>query len=74
MRVELVRLEDEQAVGRGEFQANIGDRMRAHEITMEFGRLRFERPGRYESRLFASGRYLGGAVLDVVQVESQQVG
>lgn len=72
MRIELVRLEDEQAVGRGEFQVTVEDRMRAHEITMEFGRLRFEHPGKYEFRLFANDRYLGGAALDVVQVKTDE--
>lgn len=72
MRIELVRLEDEQAVGRGDFQVTLEDRMRAHEITMEFGQLRFERPGRCEFRLFANDRYLGGAILDVVHLGARE--
>lgn len=72
MRIELVRLEDEQAVGRGDFQVTLEDRTRTHEITMEFGTLRFERPGRYEFRLFANDRYLGGAILDVVHLRVQE--
>lgn len=73
MRVELVRIADEQAVGRGDFETpTIADRMRAHEITLEFNRLRFEQPGRYEFRLFANDRYVGGAVLNVVQREERE--
>lgn len=72
MRIELVRLEDEQAVGKGDFQVTVEDRMRVHEITMEFSRLRFERSGKYEFRLFANDRYLGGVTLDVVQLEPQE--
>jgi len=72
MRIELVRMEDEQAVGRGEFQVTVEGRMRAHEITMEFGHLRFERPGKYEFRLFANNRYLGGASLDVVEIKTDE--
>lgn len=68
MRIELVRLEDEQAVGRGDFRVTLENPRRAHEITMEVGELRFERPGRYEFRLFADDRYLGGVILDVVHL------
>ena len=67
MRLELVRLDDEQAIGRGEVEANIASRMGAHELTFMINRLVFEKPGRYEFRLFANGRHVGGAPLDVVQ-------
>lgn len=63
MRIELVRLEDEQAIARADFKVIVEDRIRPHEIAEEFDQLGFERPGRYEFRLFANERYLGGAVL-----------
>mgnify|MGYP001619372717 CR=1 FL=1 len=72
MRIELVRLEDGQAVGGEDFQETLEDRMRVQEIMMAFGRLRFERPGKYEFRLFANDRYLGGAVLDMVHLDAQE--
>ena len=73
MRIELVRLlEDEEAVGGEDFQETVEDRMRVQEIIMAFGRIRFEHPGKYEFRLFANDRYLGGAVLDVVHSDAQE--
>ena len=72
MRIELVRLEDDQAVGREDFQVTLENRMRVQEIITEFGQLRFEHPGTYEFRLFANDRYLGGAILDVVDLEAQE--
>ncbi len=72
MRMELVRLEDEQAIARADFEVTVEDCMRAQEIAREFDRLGFERPGRYEFRLFANDRYLGGSVLDVVDLEAEE--
>ena len=50
-----------------EAEANTASRMGAHELTFMINRLVFEKPGRYEFRLFANGRHVGGAPLDVVQ-------
>ncbi len=72
MRIELVRLEDEQTIARADLEVTVEDRMHAQEIAVAFDRLHFERPGRYEFRLFANDRYLGGAVLDVVDLEAQE--
>lgn len=74
MRIELVRLEDEQAIARADFKVIVEDRIRPHEIAEEFDQLGFERPGRYEFRLFANERYLGGAVLDVVDLQTEEGG
>lgn len=68
VRLELVRLEDEKTVGRSESRVAIGDRMASHEIIFSLNAaLVFERPGRYEFRLFADSRHIGGMVLTVIQ-------
>src|SRR5437773_6997486 len=67
MRLELVRLDDEQAIGRGEVVAEIESRMGAHELTYNIPGLVFERPGTYEFRLFANGLFVGSAPLYVVE-------
>lgn len=72
MRLELVRLEDEQTIGRAEVDATITDRMGSHELTYNIALLVFERPGLYEFRLVADGRHLGGMTLTVVQIEAGQ--
>ena len=66
-KLEMVRLEDEKAVGEGRVQATIGDRMGSHELIFNLGNLVFERPGRYEFRLFGNQKYIGRAVFRVVQ-------
>lgn len=71
MRLELVRLEDEQAVGRLDGEMTIGDRMGFSELIFNLGRLIFERPGRYEFWLFAGDRHVGGVVFTVIQIEER---
>lgn len=74
IRLELVRLDDEQAIGQGDGTVTIADRMSSTELIFNLDALVFERPGRYEFRLFAEGRHVGGQVLNVVQVAQPQGG
>jgi len=71
IRLELVRLEDELSVGRVDVEMTVGDRMGFSELIFNLDRLIFERPGRYEFRLFAGDRYVGGVVFTVIQVEER---
>lgn len=71
MRLELVRLEDEQTIGRGEMPIDVPDRLSSYEVIFNIDRLAFERPGTYEFRLFANGLHVGGAKLHVVQVSEE---
>lgn len=76
IKLELVRADDEQAVGRLEGQATIADRLASSEMIFALPpEVTFERPGRYEFRLFANGRFVvGGAPLDVIQVDQAPQG
>jgi hypothetical protein len=65
LRLELVRLEDYQTIGRGEMDATIEDRLRTTEVTLHLKAVRFETIGTYEFRLFANDRFLGGLTLIV---------
>jgi hypothetical protein len=67
-----VRLEDELAVGSGDFELTVENRMRTNEFTVSLEPLRFERPGKYEIRLFANDRYLGRTLLDMVRLDEQE--
>ena len=71
IRLELVRLEDEASVGRADVEMTAADRMGFGELIFKLDRLIFERPGRYEFRLFAGDRYVGGVVFTVIQVEER---
>ena len=71
IRLELVRLEDELSVGRVDVEMTAGDRMGFGELIFKLDRLIFERPGRYEFRLFAGDRHVGGVVFTVVQIEER---
>ena len=72
IRLELVRLEDEQTIGRVDSTATLPDRMASHEIIFNLdGGLLFERPGTYEFRLFANGRHPGRMAFSVIQVQEQ---
>jgi hypothetical protein len=67
LRLELVRLDDEQTIGRLEGRVTIGDRMASVDLIFPIDALRFERAGRYEFRLFAEGHHIGGTMLNVIQ-------
>ncbi len=70
--LELIRLEDEQMIGRVDSTATLPDRMASHEIIFNLdGGLLFERPGTYEFRLFADGRHLRRMAFTVIQVQEQ---
>jgi hypothetical protein len=71
IRLELVRLEDELSVGRVDVEMTAGDRMGFGELIFKLDRLIFERPGRYEFRLFAGDWHVGGVVFTVVQIEER---
>ena len=72
LRLELVRLEDEQMIGRVDSTATLPDRMASREIIFNLdGGLLFERPGTYEFRLFADGRHLGRMAFSMIQVQEQ---
>ena len=72
IQLELVRLEDEQTIGRVDRTARLTDRMASHEIIFNLdGGLLFERPGTYEFRLFAEARHVGGVAFSVIQVQGQ---
>ena len=63
MRMELIRLEDERMIGGGATLRLIADRIDADDVGFAISRVVFERPGRYEFRVFANARFVGRAVL-----------
>ncbi len=65
LRLELIRLDDDRAIGRGEMEATIEDRLRTTEVTLHLKSVRFETTGLHEFRLFANDRYLGGLTVSV---------
>ena len=70
IRLEPIRLEDDQMIGRVDSTAILPDRMASHEIIFNLdGGLVFERPGIYEFRLVADGRPLGRIAFGVIQVQ-----
>jgi hypothetical protein len=71
IRLELVRLEDEQSVGRLDVEMTAGDRMGFSELIFNLDRLIFESLGRYEFRLFAGDRHVGGVVFTVIQIDER---
>ncbi|MBI2115772.1 MAG: hypothetical protein HYT85_11895 [candidate division NC10 bacterium] len=66
-RLELVRLEDLQILGQGEFRVAFADRMTPAEIIFNLG-VGFDRPGRYEFRLHANNKWVASKSLSVVQM------
>jgi hypothetical protein len=71
IRVELVRLEDNQVVGEGDLVTTISDRRTAHAVAFDLPRLALDYPGRYDFRVFANDRFLASEVL---LVEESEVG
>ncbi len=67
VRLELVNLADLTVIGQGQFRATIGDRMVPAEVVFQVGGLTFEKPGRYEFRLYANNRWVGSKSLHLIQ-------
>lgn len=66
--LDLVRLEDDQTIGRIELPVALADRIASYDLIFPIDEMRFERPETYEFRLFADLRYIGGMRLDVLPV------
>jgi hypothetical protein len=67
IRLELVRLDDGAVLARGALTATFMDRMTPGEIVFNLENLGFERPGRYEFRLYADERFVAAKSFTVVQ-------
>ena len=71
LRLELVRMSDDMAIGRGEADVSVGDRFLPAEWMFELRGLTFEQPGEYEFRLWVNDRFLGSKSLSVVQLAGE---
>jgi hypothetical protein len=67
IRLELVRLDDSHMVAQGTLRATFADRMTPGELIFALENLGFDRPGRYEFRLYASDRFVAGKSFTVIQ-------
>jgi hypothetical protein len=67
IRLELLRLDDSHMVAQGTLRAAFADRMTPGELTVNLENLGFERPGRYEFRLYADDRFVAGKTFTVIQ-------
>ena len=70
IRLELVRLEDSHVVAQGTLKATFADRMTPGELIFNLENLGFERPGRYEFRLHADGRFVAAKSFTVLQTRA----
>jgi hypothetical protein len=66
-RLEMIRADTMQVIGRGEIEFQSTDRMRTTELVFELLGLVFERPGRYEFVLYANDRLVGRKSFNVVE-------
>ena len=67
-RVEIVRLNDNQAIGRIEtIELEITDRLAPVDLAMNLPPVPFDQLGRYEFQLYANEVYVGHISLDVTQ-------
>ena len=67
IRLELLRLDDSHMVAQGNLRAGFADRMTPGELTVNLENLGFERPGRYEFRLYADERFVASKSFTVIQ-------
>lgn len=67
IRLELVRLDDNQMVAQGTLRATFADRMAPGELIFNLENLGLERPGRYEFRLYADDRFVATKTFTVIQ-------
>lgn len=78
-RLDLVRLRDEQSVGRIEWTFELADRIGSYDLLFPINGMRFETPGTYEFQLFADingggagqpdFRFVGGMRLNVLEIK-----
>ncbi len=66
-RLELVRIDDLQILGQGEFRVTFRDRMVPSEIVFNFD-AGFDHPGRYEFRLHANNKWVASKSFNVLQM------
>jgi hypothetical protein len=68
-RMDYVQVKTDKRLGHAEIPAvSIPDRLKAHELVMEFPPIKIPKPGDYEFRLWANNRYLGRAKFTAVEV------
>jgi hypothetical protein len=67
IRLELLRLDDSHMVAQGTLRASFADRMTPGELSVNLENLGFERPGRYEFRLYADDRFVASKSFTVIQ-------
>jgi hypothetical protein len=67
IRLDLVRLDDNQMVAQGTLRATFADRMSPGELIFNLENLGLERPGRYEFRLYAEDRFVATKTFTVIQ-------
>ena len=70
IRLDLVRLEDSHVVAQGALRATFEERMTPGELIFALENLGFERPGRYEFRLYANDRSGAGKSFTVVSASA----
>ena len=68
-RMDYVQVKTDKLLGTGKILAvPITDRLKAHELIMEFPPIEIPEAGDYEFRLWANGRYIGRAKFAAVEV------
>jgi hypothetical protein len=72
IRLELVRLDDDHVVAQGTLKASFADRMTPGELIFNLENLGLERPGRYEFRLHADGRFVAAKSFTVLQTRAPE--
>lgn len=69
-RMDYVQIQTDNLLGQGTIPGvSITDRLKVHELVMEFPRIEIPEPGDYEFRLWAGERYIGRAKFTAVEVK-----
>jgi len=72
-RIDYVQVKTDKLLGRGNIPPiSITDRLKTHELIMEFPPIDIPEPGEYEFRLWANDRYIGRAKFTAVEVEKER--
>ena len=71
--VELVDLNEDKVLGRVQgLKLQSQDKLASHDFGIRFANMVFQKPGKYEFRLLADGRPLGGKTLRIREMPPQQ--
>jgi hypothetical protein len=73
LRMDYVQIKTDKLLGHAEIPAvSLPDRLKTHELVMEFPPIKIPEAGDYEFRLWANNRYIGRARFTAIEISKEK--